>query len=65
MLRFKVSESWVRRVKGTRLVAKTPHGHWKTTTFLAALEIHPAQNGASDTRRQPRFPGRKELNTRL
>ena len=23
--------------KGTRLVAKVPHGHWKTTTFLAAL----------------------------
>lgn len=22
---------------GTRLVAKVPHGHWKTTTFLAAL----------------------------
>lgn len=26
-----------RSLKGTRLVAKTPHGHWKTTTFLAAL----------------------------
>jgi transposase len=23
--------------KGTRLIAKVPHGHWKTTTFLAAL----------------------------
>ena len=22
---------------GTRLIAKVPHGHWKTTTFLAAL----------------------------
>jgi transposase len=22
---------------GTRLVAQAPHGHWKTTTFLAAL----------------------------
>lgn len=22
---------------GTRLVTKVPHGHWKTTTFLAAL----------------------------
>ena len=22
---------------GTRLTAKVPHGHWKTTTFLAAL----------------------------
>lgn len=26
-----------RSLKGTRLVAKVPHGHWKTTTFLAAL----------------------------
>jgi transposase len=23
--------------RGQRLVAKVPHGHWKTTTFLAAL----------------------------
>ena len=23
--------------RGHRLVAKVPHGHWKTTTFLAAL----------------------------
>jgi len=26
-----------RAPKGTRLVAKVPHGHWKTITFLAAL----------------------------
>ena len=26
-----------RSVLGTRLVAKTPHSHWKTTTFVAAL----------------------------
>lgn len=26
-----------RSQRGTRLVAKIPHGHWKTTTFLAAL----------------------------
>ena len=26
-----------RSPKGERLVCKTPHGHWKTTTFLAAL----------------------------
>jgi transposase len=26
-----------RSLAGTRLVAKVPHGHWKTTTFLAAL----------------------------
>jgi transposase len=24
-------------LRGTRLVSKVPHGHWKTTTFLAAL----------------------------
>jgi transposase len=23
--------------RGSRLIAKVPHGHWKTTTFLAAL----------------------------
>jgi transposase len=23
--------------RGSRLVAKVPHGHWKTTTFVAAL----------------------------
>ena len=26
-----------RALVGTRLIAKVPHGHWKTTTFLAAL----------------------------
>lgn len=26
-----------RAARGERLIAKTPHGHWKTTTFLAAL----------------------------
>ncbi len=26
-----------RSPKGERLVCKTPHGHWRTTTFLAAL----------------------------
>ena len=26
-----------RAAKGKRLVARVPHGHWKTTTFLAAL----------------------------
>ena len=28
---------WGRARKGERLVAAVPHGHWKTTTFLAAL----------------------------
>ena len=41
-----VDETWAttqmtpsrgRNPKGERLVCKTPHGHWKTTTFLAAL----------------------------
>ena len=26
-----------RSAKGTRLVARVPYGHWKTTTFVAAL----------------------------
>lgn len=41
-----IDETWVktnmtrprgRSFKGTRLVAHVPHGHWKTTTFLAGL----------------------------
>lgn len=41
-----IDETWVktnltrprgRAVRGQRLIAKVPHGHWKTTTFLAAL----------------------------
>lgn len=28
---------WGRALQGERLVARVPHGHWKTTTFLAAL----------------------------
>ena len=26
-----------RSPRGTRLVARVPHGHWKTTTFVAGL----------------------------
>jgi transposase len=29
---------WAKR--GARLVGKVPHGHWKTTTFLAALRLN-------------------------
>jgi hypothetical protein len=32
-----MTRPWGRAQRGTRLVAKVPHGHWKTTTFLAAL----------------------------
>lgn len=28
-----------RALCGERLIAKVPHGHWKTTTFLAALRV--------------------------
>lgn len=28
-----------RALRGERLIAKVPHGHWKTTTFLAALRL--------------------------
>jgi transposase len=29
-----------RALRGERLIAKVPHGHWKTTTFLAALRTN-------------------------
>jgi len=29
-----------RAPRGQRLIDKTPHGHWKTTTLIAALGIH-------------------------
>jgi transposase len=41
-----IDETWVktnmtrtrgRSLRGTRIVDKAPHGHWKTTTFVAAL----------------------------
>lgn len=28
---------WGRSKRGERLIDKTPHGHWKTSTFIAAL----------------------------
>jgi transposase len=28
-----------RAPRGQRLIAKTPHGHWKTTTLIAALGV--------------------------
>lgn len=28
-----------RSPRGTRLIAKVPYGHWKTTTFVAALRV--------------------------
>lgn len=43
-----LDETWVktnmtrprgRSLRGTRLVCQVPHGHWKTTTFLAALRV--------------------------
>jgi len=33
----KMTRTRGRSLRGTRLVAKVPHGHWKSTTFLAAL----------------------------
>ena len=35
-----------RSLRGTRLVAKVPHGHWKTTTLIAALD-HKALRGST------------------
>ena len=43
-----LDETWVktnmtrprgRAPRGQRLISYTPHGHWKTTTFLAALRL--------------------------
>ena len=33
----KMSRRYGRARRGQRVVAKEPHGHWKTTTFVAAL----------------------------
>ena len=30
---------WGRAPRGQRLICEVPHGHWKTTTFLAALRV--------------------------
>lgn len=36
-----IDETWAKtnmtRLRGARLVEKVPHGHWKTTTLIAAL----------------------------
>jgi transposase len=29
-----------RALRGARVVEKVPHGHWKTTTLIAALDCH-------------------------
>ncbi len=33
----KMTRRYGRALRGQRLVAKVPHGHWKTTTFVGAL----------------------------
>lgn len=33
----KMTRRYGRALRGQRVVGKVPHGHWKTTTFLAAL----------------------------
>lgn len=33
----KMTRTYGRSPRGSRVVAKVPHGHWKTTTFVAAL----------------------------
>ena len=35
----KMVRHYGRAPRGKRLVAKAPHGHWKTLTFIAALRI--------------------------
>jgi transposase len=34
-----MTRTWGRAPRGTRLVDYVPHGHWKTTTFLAGLRL--------------------------
>jgi transposase len=34
-----MTRTYGRALAGQRLFAKVPHGHWKTTTFLAALRV--------------------------
>lgn len=35
----KMTRRYGRAARGQRLVAKVPHSHWKTTTFVGALRI--------------------------
>jgi transposase len=35
----KMTRRYGRTFRGHRLVAKVPHGHWKTTTFVGALRV--------------------------
>ena len=39
-LQTKMTRRYGRRRRGTRLVAQVPHGHWKTTTGMAARRTH-------------------------
>jgi transposase len=31
--------TWGRSERGTRLIDRTPHGHWKTSSFIAGLRV--------------------------
>jgi DDE superfamily endonuclease len=35
-----MTRAYGRAPKGQRCVASVPHGHWKTTTFVAALRVN-------------------------
>lgn len=35
-----MTRSHGRALRGQRLIDKTPHGHWKTTTLIGALDVH-------------------------
>lgn len=35
----KMTRRYGRTLRGERLVAKVPHGHWKTTTFVGGLRV--------------------------
>jgi transposase len=37
-IKTNMTRLWGRALRGQRLVEKVPHGHWKTTTVIAALD---------------------------
>lgn len=34
-----MTRAWGRSERGTRLIDRTPHGHWKTSSFIAGLRV--------------------------
>jgi hypothetical protein len=45
-LTTKMTRLYGRSPRGERLVGAVPHGHWRTTTFIAGLRWHHRASGA-------------------